>query len=102
MNSYPLAEKTPYYAVLYADVTGLGVANPLDTACFMTGGDYTIGNLSVMSGSNGCFTISPRTPQDVRNCLCGRGATGSVTIRGSAVSYDYTSERANWGCDSAG
>ena len=102
MNSYPLAEKTPYFATLYADVPGLGVANPLDTACFMTGGTYTITNLSIDNGSNGCFSISPLTPLDARNCLCGRGATGSVTIDGSAVTWDYSSIRSKWGCDSAG
>ncbi|MCY4302307.1 MAG: hypothetical protein OXC68_11335 [Aestuariivita sp.] len=100
--SFSAAEKTPYFAILYADVTGLGESNPLDTVCFMTGGSYTINNLSINNGSNGCFSISPRTPQDVRNCLCGRPASGSVTIDGSAVSYDYSSIRSNWQCDSAG
>jgi len=54
------------------------------------------------NGSNGCFSIDNLTPLDARNCLCGRGATGSVTIDGSAVTWDYSSIRANWGCDSAG
>ncbi|MCY4166465.1 MAG: hypothetical protein OXF03_10070 [Gammaproteobacteria bacterium] len=44
----------------------------------MTGGTYT---MNVAPGSmeagglitSGCFAITPRTPQDVRNCLCGRG-----------------------------
>ncbi|MCY4201591.1 MAG: hypothetical protein OXD38_03095, partial [Aestuariivita sp.] len=106
MSSYPLAEKTPYFAELWVDVTGLGKANPLDTACFMTGGTYTITNQSfdiANNGSNGCFSISPRTPQDVRNCLCGRGATGSVTSGvDNTLNYDYSSFRDNWGCDSAG
>ena len=101
MNSYPLAEKTPYFATLYVNVDGLR-ENPLDTACFMTGGTYTINNVSIINGSNGCFSISPRTPQDVKNCLCGRPVTGSVTIDGSPVNYDYSSFRDNWGCDSAG
>ncbi|MCY4308018.1 MAG: hypothetical protein OXC57_07065 [Rhodobacteraceae bacterium] len=99
---FSAAAKTPYFAILYADVPGLGVANPLDTACFMTGGTYTITNLSINNGSNGCFSISPLTPLDARNCLCGRPVSGTVTIDGSAVSYDYTSIRANWGCDGAG
>ncbi|MCY4167881.1 MAG: hypothetical protein OXE82_06335, partial [Rhodobacter sp.] len=102
MSSYPLAAKTPYFAELWVDVAGLGKENPLDTACFMTGGTYTITNLSINNGSNGCFSIDNLTPLDARNCLCGRPATGSVTIDGSAVAYDYSSIRANWGCDSAG
>ena len=60
INSYPLAAKTPYFAELWVDVTGLGKANPLDTACFMTGGSYTIGTVSFGTGqTNGCFSISP-------------------------------------------
>ena len=40
--------------------------------CFMTGGTYTVPT-HVGGQTSGCFAISPRTPQDVRNCLCGRG-----------------------------
>ena len=104
MNSYPLAEKTPYFAELWVDVTGLGKANPLDTACFMTGGSYTIGTVSFGTGqTNGCFSISPRTPMDVRNCLCGRPPTGMKnTLWQGQTAWDYTSIRNNLGCDSGG
>jgi len=102
VSPFPVAAKTPYVAILYVNVPGRGVGNPLAVSCFMTGGTYTITNLSINNGSNGCFSISPRTQLDIRNCLCGRGATGSVTIDGSAVSWDYSSIRANWGCDGAG
>ena len=94
-----LTEKTPYVVIMYTDFAGHGEDNPFSVKCFMTGGTYTITNLSINNGSNGCFSISPLTPLDARNCLCGRGATGSVTIDGSAVSYDYSSIRDNWGCD---
>jgi len=38
------------------------------------GGTYTLNNVFASNGSNGCFSISPLTPLDVRNCLCGRRA----------------------------
>ncbi len=41
--------------------------------CFMTGGTYTMTTNPAPGMTSGCFSISPRTPQDVRNCLCGRG-----------------------------
>ena len=98
-NRFDLAATTPYVAIYYADVAGLGISNPINTFCFMTGGTYTITNVSILNGSNGCFSISPLTPRDARNCLCGRPATGTVTIDSNAVSYDYSSIRDNWGCD---
>ena len=104
MSSYPLTAKTPYFAELWVDVTGLGKANPLDTACFMTGGSYTIGTVSFGTGqTNGCFSISPRTPMDVRNCLCGRPLTGVAnTLWQGQTAWDYTSIRSNLGCDPGG
>ena len=101
-HSFTVTEKTPYVAIYHADVTEWGLDNPIATWCFMTGGTYTIINLSIENGSNGCFSISLLTPLDARNCLCGRGATGSVTINEVPVAYDYTSIRSNWGCDPAG
>ncbi len=91
-----LMEKTPYVVIMYTDFAGHGENNPFMIDCFVTGGTYTLGNNTTNTslGSTGCFSISPRTPLDVRNCLCGRGNTGTV---GSA-SYDYTSLRAGWGC----
>ena len=93
-----LSDKTPHVYEIYVDE----ISDILLRRCFMTGGTYTITNLSILNGSNGCFSISPLTPLDARNCLCGRGATGSVTIDSSAVAYDYTSIQANLGCDGAG
>ena len=102
LHGFTVTAKTPYVAIYYADVAEWGLDNPIATYCFMTGGTYTITNLSIDNGSNGCFSISPLTPLDARNCLCGRPATGSVTIGGSAVSWDYSSIRSNWGCDPTG
>ncbi len=66
--------------------------------CFMTGGSYTIAANPIASGptqgSSGCFTISPLTQQDVRNCWCGRKTTLPL----------FSSTQANnnwatmWGC----
>ena len=72
-NSTGLSPNTPYYAVV-------SVQSPsmiLERRCFMTGGTYTPSNESGQDGyssqlSSGCFSISPRTFQDIRNCLCGR------------------------------
>ncbi|MCY4287342.1 MAG: hypothetical protein OXC63_01975, partial [Aestuariivita sp.] len=69
-----LSEKTPYIFEVYV-LSGLpsGANDKLIELCFMTGGTYT---MAVAPGNNettnGCFSISPRTPQDVRNCWCGR------------------------------
>lgn len=75
-------------AVLWASVPGTGPANPLDTAGFMTGESYTINSADISNGSNGCFSTSPLTPLDARNCLCGGGETGSVTINGAVNNWD--------------
>ena len=89
-----LAAKTPYYAVVYTTATGFGEARPFLRRCFMTGGIYTPANTELTNGSTGCFSITPLTFQDVRNCLCGRGNTGTVGTQ----DYDYTSQRSSWGC----
>ncbi|MCY4347743.1 MAG: hypothetical protein OXC17_13250 [Aestuariivita sp.] len=91
-----LAEKTPYYAVVYTTAAGFGEGRPFVRRCFMTGGTYTPANatLDTSMGSTGCFSITPLTFHDVRNCLCGRGNTGTV----GSQNYDYTSLRSNWGC----
>ena len=101
-ENFTVTAKTPYVAIYYADVTEWGLGNPLATFCFMTGGTYTITNVSILNGSNGCFSISPLTPQDAKNCLCGRPMTGSVTIDGAPTAYDYTSIQSDLGCDPAG
>ena len=96
-TSFALTEKTPYYITVYTTASGYGETWPLLRRCFMTGGTYTPANTifnSANPASTGCFTISPRTPQDIKNCLCGRGNTGNV----GGVSYDYTSIRPNLGC----
>ena len=72
-----LTARTPYYVVVYTTATGFGEARPLLRRCFMTGGTYTPSNESGQPGfvantTSGCFSISPRTFQDIRNCLCGR------------------------------
>ena len=87
-----LSAKTPYVFEVYTSSGGLE-NSPLLRRCFMTGGTYTPTN-TTFPGSTGCFSISPRTPQDVRNCLCGRGNTGTVGTQ----SYNYTSLRPAWGC----
>ena len=81
-NSQPLSlgnlsQRTPYMIVYYTTATGFGESRPLLRRCFMTGGTYTPSNESGQPGfnsqlSSGCFSISPRTFQDIRNCLCGR------------------------------
>ena len=75
-----LAAKTLYRVDL--DVGPAGGTGQLHARrCFMTGGTYT---MNVAPGStdsagtfitSGCFAITPRTPQDVRNCWCARRNT---------------------------
>jgi len=71
-----LTARTPYVFEVYTTAGGL-TDSPLLRRCFMTGGTYTPSNESGQPGyvpntTSGCFSISPRTPQDTRNCLCGR------------------------------
>ena len=76
-TSHTLSPKTPYVVTLETSASGFGEARPLLRRCFMTGGTYTPSNESGQPGfvantTSGCFSISPRTFQDIRNCLCGR------------------------------
>jgi len=65
-----LSAKSLYYLHYYAAPAG----SPLQTLgrrCFMTGGTYTMTvNPGEGRDTSGCFSISPRTIQDVRNCFC--------------------------------
>ena len=67
-----LSEKTLYHMFIYAVPAGRS-SQIIARRCFMTGGTYT---MTVDPGSGGsttgCFSINPRTIQDVRNCWCGR------------------------------
>ena len=82
--------KTPYYFTVFARASGFGESRPLTRLCFMTGGTYTPTN-TTFPGSTGCFSISPRTPQDVRNCLCGRSKIWNNDAQN-------TTARQNLGC----
>ncbi len=98
VNNISVAAKTPYTAIYYADVTGLGLANPINTLCFMTGGTYTPANTNILSGSTGCFSISPRTPFDVRNCLCGQSNLAQTLD--DHPKHTHAEARMALGCDS--
>ena len=77
-----LNPNTLYVLTVETTASGFGESRPLMRRCFMTGGTYTPTNTVIDNGSTGCFSISPRTPQDVRNCLCGRSGwwtTGNST-----------------------
>ncbi|MCY4226854.1 MAG: hypothetical protein OXF20_04000 [Gammaproteobacteria bacterium] len=94
-----LTEKTPYYVTVYTTATGFGESLPLLRRCFMTGSAYTPSNESGQPGfvantTSGCFSISPRTYQDIRNCLCGRSRIWNDDDRNTA-------ERRNLGCANA-
>ncbi len=69
-----LAARTPYYVEVRAVPQGRPV-QVLARRCFMTGGTYTMTTNPASGMTSGCFSISPRTPQDVRNCWCGRAST---------------------------
>ena len=72
MSRTGLAARTPYYIEVRVVPQGRPIQY-ISRRCFMTGGSYTM-NVNPASGqTSGCFAISPRTPQDVRNCWCGRG-----------------------------
>ena len=56
----------------------------------MTGGTYTRSNESgqpgfVFPATSGCFSINPRTFQDIRNCLCGRSRIWNDDARNTAT-----------------
>ena len=67
-----LAARTPYYVEVRAVPQGRPV-QVLARRCFMTGGSYTMAVNPASGQTSGCFSISPRTIQNVRNCMCGRG-----------------------------
>ncbi|MCY4227903.1 MAG: hypothetical protein OXF20_09490 [Gammaproteobacteria bacterium] len=67
-----LSQNTLYYVMLEAGPAGRDT-QILGRRCFMTGGTYTMTVDPANGQTSGCFSISPRTPADVRNCLCGRG-----------------------------
>ncbi len=76
-RSTPLARtvsaKTSYYLEINAAATGSIPKQVFARRCFMTGGTYTMNVAPGTEGrSSGCFSISPFTQQDVRNCWCGR------------------------------
>ena len=94
-----LAEKTLYYIDVDIGISG-GQGQLFARRCFMTGGTYT---MNVAPGStdsagtfitSGCFAITPRTPEDVRNCWCGREST--LPLFGDAT--DNTNFRRGIGC----
>ena len=95
-----LSEKTPYVAVIYTTASGFGASNPLLSRCFMTGGTYTPSNESGQPGfvantTSGCFSISPRTFQDIRNCLCGRARIWNDDDRNTAQRRELGCANAN-------
>jgi len=69
-----LAARTPYYIEVRAVPQGRPIQY-ISRRCFMTGGTYTMAVNPASGQTSGCFSISPRTPQDVRNCWCGRRNT---------------------------
>ena len=95
-SGHTLSPKTPYVVTLETSASGFGEARPLMRRCFMTGGTYTPANESGQPGfdntsSSGCFSISPRTRHDVRNCLCGRSRVWNDDAQNTAA-------RTNLGC----
>ena len=94
-----LTPNTPYVYTVETTASGFGEANPLLRRCFMTGGTYTLNNESGQPGfsnlnSSGCFSISPLTHQDVRNCLCGRSRIWNDNAQNTA-------QRCTLGCANA-
>ena len=81
-----LNPNTPYVFTIETTASGFGESRPLVKRCFMMGGTYTPANNSTNTalGSTGCFSISPRTPADVRNCLCGRSRIWTNDARNTA------------------
>jgi len=69
-----LAARTLYRVELDAGIPG-GLGQIHARRCFMTGGTYTMAVNPASGQTSGCFSISPRTPQDVRNCWCARRNT---------------------------
>ena len=94
--AHTLSPKTAYVVTLETSASGFGESRPLLRRCFMTGGTYTPSNESGQPGfdntaSSGCFSISPLTRLDVRNCLCGRSRIWNDDAQN-------TTARQNLGC----
>ncbi|MCY4148013.1 MAG: hypothetical protein OXF73_01410 [Gammaproteobacteria bacterium] len=69
-----LAERSLYHVEIYASPAGKPVQY-LARRCFMTGGTYTMTANPAAGQTSGCFSISPRTREDIQNCWCGRRNT---------------------------
>ena len=70
-----LAEKSVYYVEYYVAKSGFDTVS-IARRCFMTGGTYSFpAHTGSLQTTTGCFAISPRTREDVRNCWCGRRNT---------------------------
>ncbi len=97
-NRSGLSAKKSYYLEFYVSPSGSIPKQVFARRCFMTGGTYTISANPIASGptqgSTGCFTISPLTQQDVRNCWCGR----KTTLPLFSSTQDNTNWLNRWGC----
>ncbi len=97
MRGLTLAPKTSYYMQVAVTSSNI-LPQVFARRCFMTGGTYTIAASPIASGptqgSTGCFTISPLTQQDVRNCWCGRKTTRPLF----SSTQDNTDWLNMWGC----
>jgi len=96
-NNVTLTETTPYVLILYSNFAGSGESNPFGVQCFMTGGTYTPANTNFGPSSTGCFTITPRTQLDIRNCLCGRSDL-SQTATTIQPGHTHEQARGRLGC----
>ncbi|MCY4288115.1 MAG: hypothetical protein OXC63_05945 [Aestuariivita sp.] len=70
-----MAAKTRYFVEVRAVPGGSGIQR-IARKCFMTGGTYTMAvdsGVPTVGNVSWCFSITLRTPQDIRNCFCGRG-----------------------------
>ena len=78
-----LAARTLYHVTVVASPAGNLRSQVIARRCFMTGGSYTMAVNPASGQTSGCFSISPRTIQDVRNCWCGR--TNTLPLFGDAT-----------------
>ena len=81
-NQISVSAKTPYVAIYYADVTGLGVSNPINTICFMTGGTYTI---TTQNGPFTNFMTSVGEMFHTDNCTLDGQLGNEAARRGKAI-----------------
>jgi len=93
-NNVTLTETTPYVLILYSNFAGSGESNPFGVQCFMTGGTYTPANTNFGPSSTGCFTITPRTQLDIRNCLCGQSDLSQTATTTPTIQPGHTHEQA--------